>query len=215
MEIFRPEFPGPLLIIDGFLPDADAAACLEECIELKRVYMPGGVGNGSENRIDPRVRRNDVVMLDTIFGPAPERSTILTTVNRQLNTAECNKLWHEGYTLFDTINYRTWNESVLSRYGNCNFYGRHRDTMKNPERSGDITRRLVTLVLYFNTEPEVFTGGEISFYEGEKSMTVKPKHNRAVVFPSYMFHEVAKVSLPDDAPFSAGRFSLNRWMGFR
>jgi Rps23 Pro-64 3,4-dihydroxylase Tpa1-like proline 4-hydroxylase len=42
---------------------------------------------------------------------------------------------------------------------------------------------------------------------------VEPKHNRAIVFPSFMFHEVEKVEMRSDN-WDDGRFSLNYWMGF-
>jgi hypothetical protein len=214
MQVNKLDFPAPLWVLDDFLSPENAARCLNECIELRRVYMPAYVGAGTNNRIDTRIRQNDVVMLDSVFAAERKRSDILSLVDARVG--ELNPLWHEGYTLFDTINYHTWTESVLSRYGRCNFYGRHQDTIFDPQKKGETERRrLVTLVLYFNTEPEAFTGGDLNLYAGDKMATVKPKHNRAIVFPSFVFHNVNKVSLPDDAPFSAGRFSLNRWMGFR
>jgi hypothetical protein len=219
VQVEKLPFGVPVWIIDEFLAPEDASRCLQECIDLRKVYQPAFVGAGKTVRVDGSIRQNDVVMLDSIFRSARDRSDILTLVDARINSEECNKLWHEGYTLFDTINYRTWNESVLSRYGKCNFYGRHQDTIFNADAPNEKRRRLVTMVLYFNIEPEQFKGGDLSIWDGggtdAKIATIKPRHNRAIVFPSFAHHKVDKVDLPGDAPFSAGRFSLNRWMGFQ
>lgn len=214
MTIQRPEFPAPILIIDDFLSAEHAALCLQEAIDLKPVYMPASVGQSTDNRIDPRIRRNDVVYLDSVFFAAPERSKILTLVKRRIQERECNDLWHKGYFLFDVINYATWYESVLSRYGQCDFYGLHQDTKQNKTNPGEIHQRLVTLVYYMNTEPERFTGGSLTLQQDDGKITITPKHNRAVVFPSFVYHKVENVQLNEEY-FSAGRFSLNLWMGFR
>jgi hypothetical protein len=70
-------------------------------------------------------------------------------------------------------------------------------------------------VLYVNTEPELFRGGALTLRQDDAEVTVLPRHNRAVVYPSFVYHRVENVQLDDDAPFSGGRFSLNLWMGFR
>lgn len=215
MTITRPEFPSPILVLDEFLPAKDAAKCLQECIDLRPVFMPASVGAGSQNRIDKSVRSNDVVMLDSVFAVAPERSNILTIVRKRIGETDCKQLWHKGDFIFDIINYASWNESVLSRYGKCDFYGKHQDTVRNADCLGQISRRLVTLVYYVNTEPERFTGGALTLFKDQLEITIHPRHNRAVVFPSFTFHKVAKVSLPEDEPWDNGRFSLNHWMGFR
>ena len=215
MTIDRPPFTAPLLVLDDFLPAGEAAACLQECIDLRPVYMPASVGQGQDNRIDRKIRRNDVVYLDSVFSPAPDRSKILTLVKRRVRDQDCNRLWHEGYTLFDVINYATAFESVLSRYGRCDFYGLHQDTKQSRTAApAEIHHRLVTLVYYMNTEPERFTGGELTLQQDDGTVTVTPRHNRAVVFPSFVWHRVGNVQLDDD-DHAAGRFSLNMWMGFR
>ena len=68
MKLERPDFPAPLLVMDDFLTDADAAACLQEAIDLRVAYQPASVGHGKDNRRDAKIRRNDVVMMDSVFG---------------------------------------------------------------------------------------------------------------------------------------------------
>lgn len=179
-------------------------------MDLKKVYMPAKVFDGpTATKIDPGYRNNEVVYLDDVFRSAPDRSDILKIIKNKIWSDECKKLWHEGYYIFDVINYSTWQEAVVSRYGSSEFYKRHQDT-----RRDHITYRIVTLVYYVNKVPEQFTGGSLILWDGDQSLKVEPKHNRAVVFPSFTFHEVENVHLKGD-DWEDGRFSVNYWIGFR
>jgi 2OG-Fe(II) oxygenase superfamily len=210
MKVSRLNFKSPILCIDDFMSDEEAASVLQECIDLKKIYMPATIIQGpAVPKLNTQFRKNDVVYLDDVFRSAPERSDILTLMKRKIWTEECRLLWHQGDYIFDIINYCTWQTAILSRYGNCDFYKRHRDT-----RNDQITNRLVTLVYYVNTIPERFTGGALTFWSDDQSTKVEPKHNRAVVFPSFTLHEVENVRISSDK-WEDGRFSLNYWMGFR
>jgi SM-20-related protein len=203
-------FRSPLLYIDDFLSEEEAQRVLQECLDLKRIYMPARVFDGpSATKTDPKYRNNEVVYLDDVFRGAPERSEILSIIKKKIWTDECRALWHEGYSIFDIINYSTWHEAVISRYGHSEFYKKHQDT-----RRDHITYRLVTLVYYVNRTPEQFTGGSLTLWEDGESVKVDPTHNRAVLFPSFMFHEVESVRMNSEK-WEDGRFSLNYWMGFR
>ena len=159
---------------------------------------------------DLSYRKNEVVYVDEIYHKGkPERSDILTLMKKRIWTDECRTLWHEGDYIFDIINYSTWQEAVISRYGNCDFYNRHQDT-----RRDHITYRLVTIVYYVNNEPGMFTGGSLLIWNGDQHLTIQPKHNRAVVFPSFTMHQVESVRLDSDR-WEDGRFSINYWIGFR
>jgi hypothetical protein len=210
MNVQKLPFRSPVLCIDDFLVQEDAGRVLQECIDLKKIYMPARVFDGpSATKIDQNYRSNEVIYLDDVFRGAPERSDILRIMKKKIWTEECKALWHEGYYIFDIINYSTWQEAVISRYGNCDFYKKHQDT-----RRDHITYRLVTLVYYVNRTPEQFTGGSLTLWDSGDNVRVEPKHNRAVLFPSFTLHEVENVRLNNDN-WEDGRFSLNYWMGFR
>ncbi len=212
MTIAELEFPTRILCIDDWLPEADAQKVLQECIDLKKVYMPAKVFDGpNESKVNTAYRRNDVVYLNDVFRSAPERSDILETMRKHVWSPEMRALWAKGGYLTEIINTCNWVESVLSRYGNCDFYGKHKDT-----RPDNAHLRLMTLVYYVNKEPEKFSGGALTFWDGEKSLKVAPKHNRLVVFPSTLMHEVENTRVEDDdTAFENGRFSLNYWLGYK
>jgi hypothetical protein len=192
MIISRPPFASPIICIDDFLCDEDAQKILQECIDLKKVYMPARVFDGPAATKDPKYRANEVVYLDEVFRGDPGRSDILSIMKRKIWTEECRTLWHEGDYVFDIINYSTWQEAAISRYGNCDFYKKHQDT-----RWDHITYRLVTLVYYANRVPEPFTGGSLMLWKGDQSVRIEPIINTIapLLFPSFTLHEVEKHAL--------------------
>lgn len=211
MKVDRLAFPEPILCIDDFLSDEDANSVFEECIDLKKVFMPAMVGDGGGSlKCDPTLRKNEVAYLTEIFRTAPDRSRILTAMKKGLSSEEASRVWKRDGLLFDILNYANNREVVVSRFGNCDFFAQHRDVVMGQNSP----RRLVTLVYYVNTVPERFTGGSIVFRDGAESVKVEPRHNRAVVFLSSTLHEVEGVKLESDA-WEDGRFSINLWAGFR
>ncbi len=221
MKFFYLDFPKPILVIDEFLPTEAAAAVLQEAIDLKPIYKPATVINDKGNaEPNPSFRENDVVYIDEVFRDNDANSKIVCNLVNHgrvpfkdkptcgLWSPESRELWGKDSTIFDIINLSTRREIILSRYGNCDFYGMHRDANQNA------ANRLVTVVYYVNKEPEKFTGGDITFKHEDKEVSVKPMHNRAVVFQSNILHRVQKVRIDGDA-FENGRFSLNIWLGFQ
>jgi hypothetical protein len=210
--IEKPSFPSPVIIIDDFLSSDAAAECLAEFIRLEPVYAPAMVGTGADAKQADEHRQNEVVYLDDVFRTAPARSKILSAIKGRIWDDECLELWSAGRSLLEAINYATRHEAVGSRYGTGQFYAAHQDTKRNPGNQ-DIQHRIVTLVYYVHREPAAFTGGALTLIEAGERVTVQPKHNRAVIFPSITFHEVEPVSMESEK-FEDGRFSLNYWMGF-
>jgi 2OG-Fe(II) oxygenase superfamily len=210
MNVTRPTFNAPVMCIDDFLPAEDAFKILQECIDLKKIYVPGSIFDGAnKTTVNPHFRTNEVVHLDNVFRGASDRSDILRILKDRIWTHECRTLWHVGYFIFDVINYATSHEVVVSRYGNGSFYKRHQDT-----RRDNITLRLVSLVYYVNRVPQQFSGGSLRLWHDGENIQIEPKHNRAVVFPSFVFHEVDTVR-SDDECWDQARFSVNYWLGFR
>jgi hypothetical protein len=209
MDVSRPALGIPVLCLDNFLTDEAARGVLEECINLRSCYTPATIFEGLDGtKVDPSYRNNEVVYLDSLFRADRSRSRVLTELRARIWDKECKLLWHEGYLLFDTINYSTWQEATISRNGNGAFYKKHRDTTKV-----NLSRRLTTLVYYVNQEPPGFTGGALALWHGTDCLRLAPKHNRAILFPSFAIHEVEKTVLPADS-WENGRFSINYWMGF-
>jgi hypothetical protein len=102
MKTFRPPFPIPILRIDDFLLEADAQRIFDKCLDLKTAYTPGRVFDGpATTKVDLKYRRNDAVYFQD------ELSEVRDILKKKIWTAECREVWHEGYYIFDVINYAT------------------------------------------------------------------------------------------------------------
>jgi 2OG-Fe(II) oxygenase superfamily len=148
-----------------------------------------------------------VVYLGDVFRGAPERSDILSIIKKKIWTEECRTLWHEGY--FST--------SSITRHGKKL---RSRDMVMATFMEDTRTQETITSPVGWsrsftnvNRTPEQFTGGSLTLWESDQRLRVEPRHNRAVLFPSFTFHEVEPVHMNSEK-WEDGRFSLNYWMGF-
>jgi Rps23 Pro-64 3,4-dihydroxylase Tpa1-like proline 4-hydroxylase len=210
MRVSRPPFSGPILCIDDFLSDQDAQAVLRECLLLRDAYMPAMVFDGTHTtNQNTKVRKNTAVQLNEAFRDRHQQSSILHLIGEKIWTPECRALWHVGHPVFDTINHSTRYEAVLSYYGDGDFYKKHRDT-----RPDDGAYRVVTLLYYVHRHDVKFSGGSLVLWQDGRPLPLSPKHNRAIVFPSAMLHEVEPVHM-DGKDWECGRFSINYWLGFQ
>lgn len=90
-------------------------------------------------------------------------------------------------------------ECHIAYYPKGSFYKAHYDQFK--ERNN----RILSFVLYLNTDWKEGDGGELIIHENGKATTVKPFENRLVLFKSAtVLHEVALTNQP--------RYSLTGWM---
>jgi Rps23 Pro-64 3,4-dihydroxylase Tpa1-like proline 4-hydroxylase len=152
-------------------------------------------------------RNNDVVYLDDVFRKRMRESYILRYFDKIRRESLYRKIWN-FFSCFEVINVADRFEAVISRYGSGNFYHKHVDV--NPKHSN---YRLITIVYYINREPQKFSGGSIIFYSDGVKIKLASQHNRAVIFPSNLVHEVEEVDM-QEGTWGDGRFSINFWLGF-
>jgi Rps23 Pro-64 3,4-dihydroxylase Tpa1-like proline 4-hydroxylase len=218
------EEPAPHIIIDNFLPDRTARDLLKEWMELEPkfeqawttsdVHTFDGCDECTRLRNINRNfnRDNKVVYLDQEYQKDRTKSITLETMHHMVSTDLIIKAVKKFGNIFPLLEHTTNSQMILSRYGMCDFYGWHIDTIP-----GKWSERVLTVVYYANNEPAQFEGGELIFGGQEdditKNKTVIPKHNRCVIFPSANYHAVNNVKVKDDK-HENGRFSLNFWLGF-
>ena len=225
MQVSYHTTPIVYVIMDDFLPERAAKECLKECFDLKPFYesattfgqhvADGHASDGCEEckRLGTISRNfdrdNDLVYLDRFYKDKRLRSPILSYLEKSLTTSEFTSIVNKAGGMLPIALQINTTESILSRYGKCDFYGWHTDPLPNKQ-----AQRVLTLVYYLNEEPVRFKGGKIMFYltNGE-SIKIEAKHNRAVLFESRLVHGVTDVDLPKD-DFNGGRFSINYWLGF-
>jgi len=114
-------------------------------------------------------------------------------------------------------------ELEIAAHGDGAFFARHTDMPTGPGRKplgGDDTGlqdRLVSAVYYYHREPKGFSGGALRLYgfdardDSADYVEIEPEQNSLVVFPSWVSHEVTKVSCPS-GDFKDCRFAVNAWL---
>ena len=99
-----------------------------------------------------------------------------------------------GVEPFDIVN----REIQITNHRDGDFLTRHRDVAA----SGPSRSRTVSFVYYFHRQPKRFAGGDLLIFDpveagvsGNSSFTrIQPRSNQMLVFPSYCYHQVTKVS---------------------
>lgn len=103
-------------------------------------------------------------------------------------------------------------ELQLVAHNDGAFFLRHIDTFAGKARSPE-SDRMLSLVYYFHREPRAFEGGTLRLYpvNGDTPIDISPQQDMAVVFPSWIPHEVLTVTCPS-RNFADSRFAVNCWV---
>lgn len=226
MEIKYFSEPTPHYIIDEFLTPRAADKILEECIDLEPFYEqaiivgdhrdashPDECQECKENKDKFRnmTRDNQTVVLDSLYENKRNQSVTLKYLHDKLLDVEFTKAMESSESMFPMLNMINSSETMLSRYGKCDFYGWHTDSLTPNTES-----RIITISYYVNKEPLKFDGGNLMllYSDGKKKKTIIPKHNRAVIFISNTAtHSVDYVNLTGKK-WDEGRFSIQFWLGY-
>jgi len=189
------------LVVDDFLPEADVAGLVDYSLCHQAAFEPARVRYLGHRDIDTAARRalkctDGLGEYEAIFKRA--------LAARQDDLLRMLRL--PSFAVSRT-------EIELAAYGDGEFFVPHIDTAVGEGRTGR-SDRMLTTVYYFHAAPKRFSGGELvihSLRPGQPVDTVEPVHNRLVLFPSFLPHEVRPISCADD-DFSSRRFSINLWL---
>ena len=218
----RPEIaltprPGPLppfARIDDFLEPTDHDALLEWVLANPDQFAPATVTKGqleSENKVDLSKR---ICATSRDLGP-------LGPVLRERFMAAAPDLMAQAGIRFSA----DWLELELAAHGDGAFFTPHTDlsvgASRRPLSDAPGHDRRLSAVYYFHARPKGFSGGDLILYrfgaapkgagqEPANQIVIEPNDNRLVAFPSWVQHEVIRVSCPSDR-FEDRRFAVNCW----
>jgi len=199
--------------MDEFLNPRLHKKLFDEVFALKNHFVLSRTRNDTSSDIKQFMFENlelsrQNIDMDELYGTNRERSLLIMSLMKEVMILR-QRFMKENYLfrIFDHVNSV---ETLLSRYGKCDFYGWHKDN-SHPSYRG---RRIITLIYWFNTEPKKFSGGELLFGGNtiDPYTTIQPMNNRAILFESHSVHAVNNVQL-DSTEFMDGRFSVNMWFG--
>jgi SM-20-related protein len=117
-----------------------------------------------------------------------------------------------------------WVELELAAHNDGAHFVRHVDTFTG-DRRGRLGDRLISAIYYFHRQPQGFTGGNLRLHgfaapqaasaasaaSVAPTVDIAPRHNRLVVFPSWLPHEVLSVHCAG-GNFADSRFAVNLWL---
>jgi Rps23 Pro-64 3,4-dihydroxylase Tpa1-like proline 4-hydroxylase len=192
------------LHLDGFLTGDEH----DELLEFVRAHEPDLItstvnpAGSTDYEVDPGYRRSrvlyDLAGVRAAFDARLE--ALLPHLRKELGL---------GWFSLDRI------EAQLTAHGDGDFFGVHTDS-GGPE----VATRMVTFVYYFAMRPGAFTGGELRIYDNverdgfyhpaDTFITVAPRDNSIVFFPSTSFHEVLPVATAGEG-LDHQRFTVNGW----
>lgn len=188
--------------IEKFMGPAMVQDLLDLAIERDGTFMPTAVGNGTTGIVNPAIRSSLLIrdlgllraQLEARFAAALEETIgILRLSPIRLHSLELELVAH--------------NDGA--------FYGEHIDTFT--AQSDTRSDRALTGVYYFHRSPKAFSGGALRLHaiapaaHGERRFVdIEPEQDMFVLFPSWVPHEVRRVSCPSGA-FADSRFALNCW----
>lgn len=190
----------PHVIIDDFLPEETHHGLLAHVLAVGD-FVPGKVQAHGKHDHAPDFRRG--LHSDDRLGSfeKPFRSA----VNERLGDIRTGL----AMPPFDRAGF----EIQLIAHNDGDFYAAHRDVFTGKDRLLTPGDRVITLVYYFHRQPRGFSGGELRIFPfgAQPPLTVEPRDNRLIAFPSLMMHEVLPTVVPD-RDFANSRFSVSCWI---
>ena len=187
----------PVVIIDGFLPEASWQALLRDVLAQEPQFVPSGTHDA---RTDYRQ--------SLVLNPPPALVHPVVSRVRGAMPQVLPALRLPPITVGVV-------EAQITASVDGSFFGVHTD-------AGDkVRKRHLTYVYYFNRPPKGFAGGELRVYDdvlrngklarADTFSVIEPLHNRIVFFWARTMHEVMRVDVPSRA-FADARFTVNGWI---
>lgn len=163
----------------------------EECIDLRNQdNWENGLVGGGENNLNLNVRNSKVSWITPFSNPQ-----IYLKVINLFNEAN-------NSTYKYTLNFLDSLQLTLYDGNDDGFYGVHQDSFNN--NIGDVSDRKLSMSVLLS-EPSEYQGGELIIDPKSNGLINVPKKmGSAAIFPSYLEHEVTKVT-------KGNRFSLVAW----
>jgi SM-20-related protein len=190
----------PVAVLDEFLARSELEALVEWTLARRDRFRASQVlaPDGSSGRLDTKSRRSQL-----LFHVAPWDRLFAGRIRAVLG----HVLPRVAMAPFPVTRF----EIQVTASNDGEYFRPHRDGTHEI-----LAGRRLTYVYFFGREPLPFEGGALRIFGGdeprpETELTVAPRQNRIVFFPSSMLHEVAEVRCPSRA-FEDSRFTVNGWL---
>ena len=190
----------PFLVVDNFYNKEEQSLIWTELDSHKENFVVDeGIANRgvAKNNNGKPIANLSRIYLDELYENKRERSSILHCYQK-LFTREIINKYKEKTLAARTYDITNTDWSQVSYYENNNNYDKHFDEFMH------------SVLIWFYRKPKRFDGGDLIFTDLNE--TVKCKHNRMILFPSYYYHKVNNVTMKEQCKNKGlGRFCLTHF----
>lgn len=184
----------PFLLIEDFFTEQELEQVWQEIDALEPQWKTvDSDTTGNRTQRDGRtLATSDRVYLDEAYA---DRSHSMLQCNLgRIGHEQIINTYEKYVPAARTLRYTNSDRTILARYSNTQAYERHIDAYQHSQ------------ILFLHTDPKRFTGGDLHF--PDNGCTIESVNNTCVVFPSYYYHEVSKVTAPNKY---SSRYSVTRF----
>lgn len=193
MEITFHRKPIEYFVIDNFLTEEHVETFLNEC-EMQMINANDQDRSAADD--DGNIlRKGSAKFLDRLYPFNRQDSCILSNLRGYLFTQNILKYIEETDTIFQMWQLINCDYTMISYYQDSDYYKPHKDNA------------VFTSLLWLNREPKGFNGGDLTFTA--HNHTIDYKHNRCVIFPSVVTHEVSEIKMKPNN--TNGRFCITNF----
>lgn len=179
----------PVLILDFFFTKQECDSMLEELIFLRSALSETNYSALDENG-KPKAKKQQFWM-DGVF--QDRNLSRCLSINRKLFDLNFVNEWEKTNIFWRNLKAANSDTTLINYYENEHFYAPHFD------------RAVITAITWLYERPKQFTGGDL-ILEGDT--TIKVKHGRTVLLPSFLSHSVTTVQC---AQSGKGRWAMTQF----
>ncbi len=149
-------------------------------------YCISNLFDKDELKIIDKVINNDQWVIAGVgAGVQSDRSTKLKWINDEILYKKISRCFLEANNYYKFIITKVYDVGIL-KYDIGDYYKKHIDIGRPV-----VPERKLSLIVQLSDDYE---GGDTFFYTKEKPTTMKKEYNSAIIFPSYVMHEVKPVT---------------------
>lgn len=196
MKIYSVQDPFPYLIVDDIYSEDELQLIWQELEFLTYSTKWKLPEETASAKLNGRILKNNLgIFLDGNDGIyADRKASNILSVNRKILDKEIIGSYGALSFGYQTAFMTNTDTTLISYYEDSHYYEKHKD------------HAIMTALTWFYKEPKAFFGGDLIFSDFDKH-TVELKNNRTVLFPSFVFHEVEEICMPEHKP-GFGRYCM-------
>ena len=196
MEVHSIQDPFPHLIVDDIYNENELQLIWQELEFLTYLTKWKSPEETASAKLNDKILKNNLgIFLDGDDGIyADRKASNILSVNRKILDKEILGAYGALSFGYQTTFMTNTDTTLISYYEDSHYYEKHKD------------HAIMTALTWFYKEPKAFFGGDLIFSDFNK-YTVELKNNRAVLFPSFVFHEVEEICMPEHKP-GFGRYCM-------